>query len=133
VDRVGTDDPTVLDKRIYREKWKPPDIAAFAPLVIAAAQRDDMLAIGLVVQAAVDLAEQAIAVIAHLGIESSPCGLVGGLWKAGAILRGPFREAVASEYPHVALLEPSISPAEGAALLALHEDGMTLAPADVTR
>lgn len=122
-----------LRDRIYREGWRPGDIAAFAPLVTAAAIAGDLDATDLVERAAHDLAALARAALAQPEMPQDSCGLVGGLWKAGPVLMEPFEKVLRRSATNIQLVFPPIEPAAGAALLALHAAGILLRPEEMAR
>ncbi|MDQ2731704.1 MAG: hypothetical protein M3Y56_08605 [Armatimonadota bacterium] len=122
-----------LRDRVYREGWRAGEIAAFAPLVTAAAEAGDPDALELVEGAAHELAALIQAALAQPNMPQDRCGLVGGLWKAGPVLTEPFRRTVQAVAPSIQLVRPLIEPAAGAALLALHAAGFRLRPDEIAR
>jgi N-acetylglucosamine kinase-like BadF-type ATPase len=121
--RSGSQSPVELDKRVYRENWKPSQIADYARLVVEFAHAGDPAALNLINQAASELSELATAVVRRLGLVNEPCGVVGGLWQAGHTLREPFEAVFHRTAPGMQVSEPLISPEEGAALLAMAAAG----------
>ena len=132
-EKSGTDAPVALERKVYYERWTPAQYAAYAPLVTASAVDGDPEALSLVDTAAGELASAALAVIKALGLETERCGLAGSLWKAGAVIRTPFERSLRSRAPGIRIVEPAATPAEGAALLALHADGIILGPEQLRR
>ena len=106
-------------------RWAYDDIAwhrfaALAPLAFAAAPHDPIAA-AIIEQAADDLAIAVTTVANALDLRDTPFPLV---MAGGNLRRGPLADALtarlAHELPHAVPIQPTIDPAMGAALLALH-------------
>lgn len=99
--------------------------AAFAPDVAQAARDGDALALGLIHQAALALAESIVASAAVLpGSAPVPVAVIGGLAKMGAVLLDPLRNALARGDSRLNLCAAQGSACDGARWLATHEDGI---------
>lgn len=97
------------------------EIARFAARVAEVADAGDAAAQDILRQAGRDLADNAIAIIRKLGMrdESFPVSTVGGVFKSGAWVMPPFREAVSQIAPHATFVAPRHPPEIGAAILAM--------------
>lgn len=95
------------------------EVAAFAVEVSEAAKNGDQVAIDIFARAARDLAEQVNTVIHKLKLEGEfPVGMIGSVWRAGALIRQPFEASVSQVARHARFVIPDIPPAAGAVLLA---------------
>ena len=102
-----------LDETGYSRK----SIAALQLLLMEAALAGDESAISLYNEAARELALLAKGLRGNIELEPfSPLSYAGGLWSAGELIMGPFREAVSDL--DMTFVKPSLSPALGAVLLA---------------
>ncbi|MGY0020401.1 N-acetylglucosamine kinase [Streptomyces sp. YJ-C3] len=103
--------------RIYPHGDVAGRLASFTTDVADAAHRGDAVARSIWQRAAEHLADSVVAALpaAHHEPLVSWCG---GLFRAGALLRDPFRAAVRRAAPHARLTEPAGSSLDGAAQLA---------------
>ncbi len=126
--QLGLQEMTDIHHRLYTQGVTKAEIAAFAPLVIAAAEAGDAMAQQLLWQGAQELAQMVAAVARHLGWGAAPCEvtLVGGLWRAGEPVTAPFRKALAGLLPLARIVAPELPPVLGACLLALQGAGVTI-------
>lgn len=117
---------TDIHHRLYTQGISKAEIAAFAPLVIAAAQAGDAMAQALIRQGAHELALMVAAVANRLGWSNTTCevALSGGLWRAGEAILDPFREALNRVLPVARIVQPALPPVLGACVLALQEMGV---------
>src|SRR5262249_20264598 len=118
----------------YRGGWDRTALAALAPVIFEAAAEGDGVAIGLVEQAARDLAQTIAAAARKLELDRStvPVALAGGMLLASAEYRERVLRAVAAlgiEAEPVALVQ---EPAEGALRLALLQRGPVGEPGGVS-
>lgn len=116
---LGIDTIEEVMHRLYVVGVSRPEIAALAPLVIAAAEAGDGVAQRLFLEGARELAECVEAVAQRLGFASGPCelALAGGLSLA-PVAREPLVAAVAERLPGCRVTLAEGSPVVGAALLA---------------
>jgi N-acetylglucosamine kinase-like BadF-type ATPase len=110
-----------LHQRLYTQGISKAEIAAFAPLVMDAANAGDALAQQLIRQGMYELAQMVAAVAQRLGWGESPCEvtLAGGLWRANDAVLTPFRVALAKILPQARIVMPELPPVLGACVLAL--------------
>jgi N-acetylglucosamine kinase-like BadF-type ATPase len=130
---LGLADMNDIMRRVYVGDMGPGAIAALAPLVVAAAQRGEPLAVHLLERAADELVDCIAAVARRLGLDRGPCelALVGGLFAAGTALTAPLARRLAGVLPECRMLAAELPPAVGACLLALQSLGHELAPAAI--
>lgn len=119
--RLGLAHMNDVMHRLYVGGLSRSELAALAPLVIAAAGCGDAAAQALIARGAEELAEAVLAVARHLGMAGAPCelALVGGLFRAGDAVVEPLRRAVASRLRACRVIFPELPPVLGACLLAL--------------
>lgn len=113
--------PEDLVEKLYRPPIGRPELAALAPLVVAAAQGGDDVARGILAGAGADLAAMAAAVLQRLNLLAvpAPVATAGGLFAgAGDWLLQPLRAALAPRAPLARLQAPLADAASGAVLLA---------------
>lgn len=110
------------------------EIAALAPLVLAAADGGDAVAAELLERGAQEVAEMVAAVAHKLGLASAPvcevC-MVGGVVEGSASYRQRITVAVQRMTPNAAIKLPVQPPVIGAAILALEIAGVDPLPAIV--
>jgi N-acetylglucosamine kinase len=116
--------PTFDD--MLRPVYGPPamtrhQIAALAPLVARCAAEGDAAARAVLATAGEDLATMpsTLARRLELGASAFPVACSGGVWKAGEFVREPFRRRLLAEWPGALVGDPLLTPAAGAALLAI--------------
>ncbi|MBI4927608.1 MAG: hypothetical protein HY835_07570 [Anaerolineae bacterium] len=117
--------------RVYATDMTRSSVAALAPLVIEAASAGDACALGLVQQAAQDVAECVQAVARKLemqGSHNAPCevALVGGLLNAGEVFVDPLITAIRNALPFSQVTRAELPPVLGACLLALQSTGIPI-------
>ncbi|MDR2348694.1 MAG: hypothetical protein LBD90_08835 [Bifidobacteriaceae bacterium] len=106
--------------RLHRPQMSRADLAALAPLVTTAAAAGDRAACDELSRAGHDLADCVSAVANRLGWDSTPVrvALIGGLFGEAAGLRGHLQAALAQKLPQARPVDPAMTPAAGACLLA---------------
>ncbi|MFZ4848877.1 MAG: N-acetylglucosamine kinase [Caldilinea sp.] len=126
--RLGLKEMTDIHHRLYTQGLTKSELAAFAPLVVEAAQAGDLPAQQVLRRGMADLAQMVEAVARHLGWGDSPCEvtLTGGLWRAGASVLAPFQAALAEQLPAAILVQPELAPVLGACVLALQMDSVNV-------
>jgi len=97
------------------------ELARLAPLVIDTARAGDPAACELIRRGTQALADCVVAVAKQLDVAARPCDLVlvGGLFRAGAIVVDPLRTAVHDQLPLCRISFPELPPVLGACVLAL--------------
>jgi N-acetylglucosamine kinase-like BadF-type ATPase len=108
--------------RVYVVGLTRAEIAAFAPLVIAAAEAGDAVALALFENGARELVDCVVAAAEHLGLADGPSelALCGGLAQA-AVARQPLIAELARRLPACRATLAEQPPVVGACLLALAE------------
>ena len=124
--RLGLQEMTDMHYRLYTQGISKTEIAAFAPLVIAAAAEGDAMAQALIRQGMEHLGQMAAAVARRLGWADGGCEvtLTGGLWQAGESVQTPFRVALAELLPGARIVMPELPPVLGACVLSLLQAGI---------
>ncbi len=126
--QLGIQDIADLHYRLYTQGIGKAEIAAIAPLVMAAAATGDAMAQQLIRQGMHELAQMVAAVARNLGWAAAPCEvtLTGGLWRAGDTVLTPFRQALADLLPAARIVTPELPPVIGACVLALQAAGVVV-------
>ncbi|MEW6567795.1 MAG: BadF/BadG/BcrA/BcrD ATPase family protein [Chloroflexota bacterium] len=118
---VDTASMETLADRVYLEAWTPAQVAALAPVVLAAAQEGDEVAGRIVDGGAEELALAAQTVIRALGMEERAFEVVlsGGIFQGSPRMVERIRRQLAVWTPQAAVILPRQEPVWGAAWLAL--------------
>lgn len=116
--------PELLE-RIYRSEGGAADIAAYFPVVLAAARAGDAEALRILAEAGRDLALDVVTVVKKLGLESAafPVATIGGVFAAGALVTDSLVEAIRRAAPHARVGPAAYPPEIGAIRLALAARG----------
>jgi N-acetylglucosamine kinase-like BadF-type ATPase len=134
---LGLEDIRQLPGWLYAVSDPVDRLAPLAPVVAAAADQGDRVALSVFEKAGEELADVAAAAARLLWSTLVPDGLrvatCGGVWKAGAVLRTPFERALRRQLPDAVITSPAMSATGGAVLLAYMADGLPLAPELVER
>jgi len=111
--------------RIYRTDGGAADVAAYFPLVTAAAKAGDVVALGILAEAGEELSLAVVAVIRKLRLERAAFDVatVGGVFSAGDLIVGPLGERIRAVAPGARLHPPVYPPEIGAVRLALARAG----------
>ena len=106
--------------KIYRSEGGAGDVAAYFPIVLAAAKAGDAEARRILGEAGRELALAALTVIRKLQLENSsfPVSTVGGVFSAGDLLVGPLAAALHAVAPGAQVGPPAYPPEIGAIRLA---------------
>jgi N-acetylglucosamine kinase-like BadF-type ATPase len=109
-----------LVERVYGRDLSVPEIAALAPVVLAAALREDRVARGILCQAGAQLGHTLCTVLRRLnmGAQAFEIVLLGGVLSAESLVRETVVAALEDFAPAAKVIEPRNSAAFGAALLA---------------
>jgi N-acetylglucosamine kinase-like BadF-type ATPase len=117
----GVSSPPELPPVIYDSPTKVMrEIAQLSKIVVAAAREGDAVALGILTDAARELARAAVAVIKQLKMqeESFRVAYVGGVFEAGELIFAPLRQAIVMVAPKAFLAPPLYPPVIGAVKLA---------------
>jgi N-acetylglucosamine kinase-like BadF-type ATPase len=112
-------------RRLYHDGMSRAEIAALAPLVIEAADRD-AIAREIIARGVDELALMVKTVAAKLEFPADNVlvSVTGGVAHSGLIYKKPLYAAIRRCVPTAQIVEPKLSPALGAALLALESLGV---------
>jgi len=113
---------------VYTKGMSVVEFARLAPLVTEAAKKGDEVAIGILCDAAKELANTVSGVIKKLRMEDDelPIGLIGGVFKAGELVTKPLSNEIKKFAPRAYLTFPRFPPVAGACLIALEKAGVRL-------
>jgi glucosamine kinase len=112
--------------RVYSKPMTKGEIAAFAVHTAKLAEGGDEVACELYRRGAQDLGEQIVAVIREIGLEGDaefPVGLIGSVFKAGAVFVEPLTRVVHGCAPHARVATVEMAPVGGSLLLAAKAAG----------
>ena len=114
-----------LSVAIYAPQVDNARIAGFAKFVGEAASEGDKVAIEILREAGFELGMAAYAVIKKLNLQRSrvPIGLVGSVFRSGALVTDPLLQTVHKLAPKAYLLDKIIKPAHSAAQMAYESNG----------
>ena len=117
----GVSSLTDLLERIYRSEGGAADVAAYFPVVLAAARGGDAEARRILAEAGRDLALDVVTVVKKLALESVsfPVATIGGVFAAGAFIEDTLVEAIRRAAPLARVGPPAYPPEMGAIRLAL--------------
>jgi len=112
--------------RIYRTDGGAGDVAAYFPLVTAAAKEGDAVALEILAEGGEELSLAAVTVIRKLRLEPEAFDVatVGGVFSAGDLILAPLRERIHAVAPGARLHPPVYPPEIGAVRLALARAGV---------
>ena len=113
--------PEDLPRFVYATTTHADDIARYGKLVIQAASQGDEVAKEILDRAGRELGECVLAVARRLSLTKAefPVAYVGGAFNAGELLLGPMKNILAREAPGATLIQPTHTPVEGAAMMAI--------------
>lgn len=122
------DNLRTLHRKLYAQEISRSAVASLAAVTADAAQDGDLVAVQLLDRAGKELAEAALAVLAHLDQLDSgqPIYHTGGVFRAGALILNSFASLIASRSVHSSVHAAAFSPAVGSLLLALQAAGVEL-------
>jgi len=112
---------TTLDELVRSANASPPpDFASLFPLVLAASETGDRLALGVLNEAGIELAALARNPIRRLfaGAGNVPVAMSGGVFRQSAVVRKVFYNAVIAEFPHANVRPDVVEAVQGALALA---------------
>lgn len=121
----GADCVEGLASRVYSQPLTKGEIAAFAVQTAKLAEAGDAVARELYARGARELAVQVSAVIraTGLGEEAFPVGLIGSVFRAGAVFAEPLAAAVRATAPRAQVAVVRMAPVGGSLLLAARAAG----------
>jgi len=132
----GVPSVEALAALVYSKPLTKREIAAFAVETAELAERGDAVARELYERGARELGAQVVTVVRRTGLQGSfPVGLIGGSFKAGAILVEPLVEVVHECAPEASVSVVEMAPVGGTLLLAARAcgHGEALDPGELTR
>jgi N-acetylmuramic acid 6-phosphate etherase len=123
LDRLGIGQPPELIRAVYQGDWDRAALAGLAQLVLEAAAEGDTVAVGLLAEAAAELAAAAATVAEKLSLAKGPfpLALAGGLLLASDNYQERILEALGRLGLRPAPVTPVREPSAGALRLALSE------------
>jgi N-acetylglucosamine kinase-like BadF-type ATPase len=112
--------------RVYVVGLSTSEVAAFAPLIIEAAQAGSEVCQALIVRGANELADCVLAAARKLAMDRARVEicLVGGLFQAGPLVVDAYELAMQTRLPLAQLRWPELPPVMGAGILALRMAGV---------
>jgi N-acetylglucosamine kinase-like BadF-type ATPase len=121
----GAECVEALAGRVYSQPLTKGEIAAFAVQTATFAQAGDAVARELYARGARELAVQVVAVISATGLgeEAFPVGLIGSVFRAGAVFAQPLAAAVRAVAPRADVAVVQMAPVGGSLLLAARACG----------
>jgi N-acetylglucosamine kinase-like BadF-type ATPase len=127
---LGVADRREVFRLVYITGLSRRQIAALARVVDAQAEAGDSVSVKCLQAAADELAEIALDVVRELGMSDLPFPAIriGGVARGSRLWWERFRQRLAEEAPRMRPLLPRVSPAAGAALLALRQMGVAWTP-----
>ncbi len=120
---LGLADLQAVHAAIYAGRLDRPAIAGLAMAVDRAAADGDQTARQLLIAAGRELARAALAVVRQLDLGGGPVAPVGGVFRASALVRESFVQAVEAAGPGCRVVEPALPPVLGAVILGLRSLG----------
>jgi glucosamine kinase len=124
VDFFGVQSVEALATLVYSKPLTKGEIAAFAVETARVAQAGDAVACGLYERAALELSRQVGAVVEQTGLAGEfPIGLIGSVFKAGALFVEPLAAAVHRIAPGARMAVVEMAPVGGCLLLAARVAG----------
>jgi N-acetylglucosamine kinase-like BadF-type ATPase len=146
VEFFGTSSVEAVAALVYSKPLTKGEIAAFATETCKLAERGDAVARELYARGACELAEQIVAVIRHTGLGDAgdsgndgaggfPVGLIGSVFRAGALFVEPLTATVHEAAPAARVSVVEMAPVGGSLLLAARACGCAeqLDPDSLTR
>ncbi|MBO3800129.1 MAG: hypothetical protein FGF52_03650 [Candidatus Brockarchaeota archaeon] len=128
MERLNAKTPDEIIWHVYTKGMSIVEFAKLAPLVTEAARNGDKVAIGILCDAARELANTLGGVIRKLRMvdDEFPIGLIGGVFKAGELITNPLKDEIKKLAPRAYLTSPRFPPVAGACLIALEKIGVRL-------
>jgi N-acetylglucosamine kinase len=111
---------------IYQKEFTRADMAALAPLVFAAAEQEDNVAVEIVIRAGIELGKMVNAVVAGMNLRSEPIRLAleGSIFKHKKHLVSALENEIRKFNHRLEIVSPLFEPALGGAILALEMLGV---------
>ncbi len=115
----GVDSVEALANHVYAKPLTKGEIASFATETAKIAERGDPVARELYGRAARELGSQITTVIEMTGLDGEfPLGLIGSVFKAGALYIEPLARVIHERAPHASVSAVEMAPVGGSLLLA---------------
>lgn len=132
---LGCTDLVQIVQETYAGKISRDRVASLTVVVAREAEAGDEVARRIFAKAGYELALLAAGVVRQLSFGDGPVTVcpVGGVFRAGDVLREPFAKAVRELVPRAEIREPALPADAGAALLALRLGGVELGDAVIER
>ncbi len=126
---LGLAEPRQFISRVHNQGLERAEMGKLAPLVAQAAQAGDASAEAILREAAAELSLLA-AVTARRLFRAAPSEmiLVGGLARSGPPFQTLLIDRIQQDVPNLRVVEPILSPVQGAVLEALRADGVAWTP-----
>ena len=126
---LGLPEPDELLARLYCEKWRPDDLAAFAPVIVRCATNGDRAAMRILREGAAALAGLVATTAKRLDFPKGPdVAILGGCARSGPPYQTMVEDAIRKACPKARIVEPAGSPLRGAAFNALRLAGVQAPP-----
>jgi N-acetylglucosamine kinase-like BadF-type ATPase len=128
----GADEASVgglfFRRRTRNEPLTRCEVATLCPVVVEVAQLGDWKATEILRDAGRELGRLGAAIIKRLDMGQEEFSVVpfGGVFRAGELVLGAFRDTVLAVAPSAAVVKPRFEPVVGAVLLALNELGVDI-------
>ena len=103
---------------LYSEATTKKDIASLAPLLIAALQKNDNVALNIARKCAEELSFLAISAFKKANIVNGDIALIGSIFKYYDYIKFETIKLLEKELPDIQIIEPKLKPSQGAAKLA---------------
>jgi N-acetylglucosamine kinase-like BadF-type ATPase len=125
---AGTDGGLHFRRGLPGRALSRDEVAGLCPVVAEAARQGDAVASGILHDAGVELGRLGAAVIQRLGMQQEAFAVApfGGVFQIGEPVLRSFRETISAAAPRASVVQPRFEPVVGAALLALHEIGVSI-------
>ena len=131
---LGLTEPRQIIHRIHNQGFERTEMGGLAPLVTAAAQRGDSAAHTILEEAATELSALAQVTARRLfGTGTCQMILVGGLARSGPPFKTLLTSRLRRDIPSLQVVEPLLTPVQGAVLEALRIDGVAWTEGIVSR
>ncbi|MEM2088822.1 MAG: BadF/BadG/BcrA/BcrD ATPase family protein [Thermoproteota archaeon] len=128
MEKFNAKTPDEIIWHVYTKGISIVEFARLAPLVTEAAMKGDEVAIRILRDAGVELANTVSGVIRRLRMEEDefPIGLIGGVFKAGGLVTKPLEETIRAIAPKAYLTSPRLPAVAGSSLIALEKAGVEI-------
>lgn len=118
LEALGARDIRGMITWLYAPGTGKKEIASLAPLLLPALEAGDEAALAIAGHAADDLAELVITGWRKTGMRDGEIAMTGSILNRFAPIRALTEECIRAALPHVSIISPRFSPAQGAAMMA---------------